>query len=176
MRSSFAVYVTLDNKPLPGVKVEIHRSDTELPYVQQLTDTAGRVSVRTLPPGEYWIAVKCLDISAGYHCFHVRAHSSLLAKGRLNYPMGDYGISMNSVRGHIRDWQPGAGGTLLCNLTHGASVPISGANARLQNATTGETLASVSDASGEFAFPPVKDGTYVLHIEGGHRMRMTPRT
>jgi len=38
---------------------------------------------------------------------------------------------------------------------------------RLQNAISGAVFAAASDEHGNFAFDPVPNGTYVLHIESG---------
>jgi hypothetical protein len=158
--------VRLERKPLAGVTVEIHQSNTDSPYFTGLTDVGGKLVILKLAAGDYWISVKYLGISAGYHCFHVLRHSTLRAKSRLNYNWGDYGISMRSVRGNVQQSQPGTGGSPIWNLIHQTTGPIVGAKAQLQNAVTHQVLLSTSDAVGDFDFPAIPEGTYVLHFDG----------
>jgi hypothetical protein len=89
MEATFGVVVKLGRSGLQGAKVEIKASTTDGLFVTELTDKAGRALIRTLPPGDYWISVTYLGVSAGDHCFHVRARSSSAAKSTLRYRWGD---------------------------------------------------------------------------------------
>ncbi len=162
----FTVVVKLEKHPLAGVSVEIRTPAKDQPYFTGLTDATGKARIRGLPTGDYWISATYMGISAGYHCFHVLSNSSLRAKGHLNYKWGDYGMSMRLVSGNVREWQPGTGGTVLWNLSHGRTVPLPGAAVELRNARTQESFRSKSDSEGGFILPTVPDGVYVLHVEG----------
>jgi hypothetical protein len=163
---TFSVQVRLDRKPLADVRVEIHSSNLDVPLFSGQTDAKGRLRVEALKPGEYWIRVTYLNIEAGYHCFHVSKTASLRAKYGLRYEWGDWGIPLRSVAGVVREWRLGSGESPLWNLVHSTHAPIAGASLSLRAALSGRTWQTTSADNGEFAFPQVPDGAYVLHVEG----------
>jgi hypothetical protein len=171
VQRDFIAIVKFAGRPLPGVSVEVRTSSSGQPYLTALTDAAGEARIRPLVPGDYWISVKYLEVSAGYHCFRVLPYSSLRAKGRLKYRWGESGLTLRSLAASAVDWQPDTGGTLLWNQAHSHTVPIIGAVARLEDARTRESFRSVSDAAGKFAFPVLPEGAYVLHVEGSTASR-----
>jgi hypothetical protein len=164
MAPDFVVVVKLERNGLPGAKVEVEASNTHQVSIAKLTDSSGKAKFRELPSGDYWISVTYLGISAGGQCFHVRPRPSMAARSSLHYRWGDYGVPTRSVTGRLQEWQPGTGGTPIWNITHGGGA---GATCLLQDAQSGETFRVVSDPKGAFTFPAVRDGIYVLHIEGG---------
>jgi hypothetical protein len=171
MEANFSVVVRLVRTNLEGAKVEITSSNADRPTITELTDRSGRARIRKLSPGDYWINVSYLGVSAGGQCFHVRAESSSAARSALRYRWGDYAMPMRSIGGSLQEWQPGTGGTPIWNLAHGQTAQIAGATVVLENALTREVLRSESDLMGLFRFDLVPDGTYVLHIEGGKTAR-----
>jgi hypothetical protein len=171
MEANVGVVVKLGRNGVQGATIEIKASTTDRLFATERTDKSGRVTIKKLPPGDYWISVTYLGVSAGDDCFHVRPRSSNGAKATLRYRWGDYGVPMRSVSGSLEEWQAGQGGTPIWNLAHGESVPIEGATTLLENALTREMLRSQSDAKGFFRFDTVQDGTYVLHIKGGKTAR-----
>ncbi len=168
MRGDFAVVVKHDGKPLNGVDLEVSGNGIAAGTTIRAAQTGrdGRAMITGLPPGEYWLNVKMLGISATYHCFHVAQRPTSKAKRRVSYDWGDLAASVSHVSGKLVDPQPGTSGNPLWNLTHISDVPIAGARLTLRNAVTGETFATTSDEKGEFAFGILPSGTYVLHAEG----------
>ena len=165
MRRDFAVKITNDGKPLPGVSVQIISEGSE--RFSGITLTDGTVHVIGLPPGDYWLNAGLLGISAAYQCFHIGDQPSRKAKGKLTYEWGDEAPATRQMAGKLFDSQPSKDGTPISNLVHRVDVPISGASLKLQNPVTGEVYRTTSDAAGDFAFDMVSRGKYVLHIEGG---------
>jgi hypothetical protein len=165
IRGNFVVQVKHDGKPLPGVKIEIKTNRDAVEFTG-LTGPDGKTTITKLPPGEYWLSVEFLGISAGYHCFHINRQPSKKAKRVMKYEWGDLAPGMRRVAGSIIDSQPGGGGTPLWNLTHRVTVPIAGAVLRLRNAISGQVFARISDEHGGFEFDSIPNGTYVLHESG----------
>jgi Prealbumin-like fold domain len=162
----FVVVAKHEGKPLQGVTIEIKVNGGSTEF-RGVTDFKGKMTITSLPPGEYWLNAELLGIGAAYHCFHVNRQSSRKAKRLMKYDWGTFAPSMARVAGRLIDMQPGTGGTPLWNMTHRVTIPIAGADLRLQNAITGGSLTATSDDRGEFGFDTVSNGTYVLHIEGG---------
>lgn len=165
MPSHFTVKVSHNDKPLAGVSVDVLSGDQK--RFSGISSQPGTVRVTNLDPGDYWLIVQYLDISATYQCFHVEAHPSRAATKHLSFDWGDLAPSVREVAGSLIDSQPGKGGTPIWNMTHRVPVPIPGAVLKVINALTGTTFDSVSGNSGQFHFPSIPDGTYVLHVEGG---------
>jgi hypothetical protein len=166
VRRDFSVLVKHDGKPLKGVKVEIKTNLGSI-ISTGTTDSAGRATVTTLSPGEYWLSADLLGIGAAYHCFHVAQQPTAKAKRVMKYDWGDLAPAIRRVAGSVIDSQPGTGGTLLWNLSHPVKVPVARAALRLQNGITGEVFTATSGESGDFEFASIPNGTYVLHVEGG---------
>lgn len=169
LRRNFIVTVTHQDKPLPGVSIQItgnsdvagHRSFSELTRVD------GTAHFANLPPGDYWIKADLLGIAAGYECFHINSSASRKAKKNRHFDWGDDPVSVAQAVGRLVDSQPGKGGNPLQNLLHRVNVPIAEAEMELRQPVSGATYTTVSDASGHFAFDHVPNGTYVLHIDAG---------
>lgn len=167
--SRFDVRVKHDGRPLAGVKVQVlpTSGSFETPLIQVMTSGDGSVMVDGLAPGNYWLSVEFLGISAAYHCFHVAERRSRKAEKALAYEWGDYAADARHLAGRIKDSQPGQGGSPLWNIVHRTQVVISGAQLTLLNLRGESSYSTVSDRNGEFDFGKVTPGTYALHIEGG---------
>ena len=169
LRRNFIVTITHQDKPLPGVSVEI-TGNSEVAGHQSfsgLTGVDGTAHFANLPPGDYWIKADLLGIAAGYECFHVNSSASRKAKKSRRYEWGDEASAVRQAVGRLVDSQPGKGDNALQNLLHRVDVPIVKANMELRQAVTGKVYTTASDANGHFAFDRVPDGTYVLHIDAG---------
>lgn len=170
MRCTFAVDITHDGKPLPGVTVKVRGFGGEKNNIQLfsgVTARNGKVVVGELPPGNYWLDTELLGITAGSQCFHVTAGSSRSAKKRIAYVWGDLAPGVRRMAGRLIDSQPGHGSSPIMNQVHRVDVPIVHANMKLQNPITAVAYSTESDADGHFTFGDVPSGTYVLHIDGG---------
>ena len=132
-----------------------------------ITDETGKVVVRSLPLGDYWLNGEFLGTGVIYTCFHVNGKPSRGAKGRLRYSWGDQALATQEIAGRLVDSQPARGGTPIWNLTHSIDVPITGAGLTLHDPTTHAVYKTVSDQNGRFSFGGLPEGTYVLHVEGG---------
>ena len=167
VRSSFVVRVTHDDGPLRGVGVRVTRfsGDTEEDVFSGVTPGDGKVHIN-LPPGDYWLHVNLLGISAADGCFHVSHHPSWKAKGKLVYEWGEEAWGFQQAGGTFVDFQPAQGGSRLWNSMHATKVPVANAKFRLQDPLSGAVYTAVSGAGGEFSFGQVRDGVYVLHLEG----------
>lgn len=167
IRSDFAVKIRHADKPLPGATVEITgpQGTSSAKKFTVTTDKDGIARITNLAPGDYWLNAEYLDIGAAYHCFHVKERPSRKAKGNLVYDWGDLALGTRRIAGKLLDSQPGKGGTPIWSLLHHVDVPIAAAKLTLQNATTRAVYRTTSDASGEFAFDRIPNGTYVLHID-----------
>jgi len=168
MRSGFAVRVTHDGKPLAGVGVEVVTQAGSEKLFSGVTDAEGTVYVTSLPSGEYWLNAEYFGVSAAYayRCFHVQKDPSRHAKKRLGFNWGDYAPVTRRVVGKLIDSQPAEGGPVL-SMIHRVDVPIRGATMKLKNPLTGAVYSATSDDNGEFNFPTLASGTYVLHLDGG---------
>jgi hypothetical protein len=167
LRPGFAVKITHKGKALDGVAVDVVTNGSNDKLFSGITGRDGVVYVSNLPAGDYWLKVNFFRISAANQCFHVESHPSRHAKKRLTFMWGDYAPTTRRVVGRIIDSQAGTGGTMLWNMTHRVDTPISSASATLKNALTGVAYTAISDEKGDFTFPDVPDGTYVLHFNGG---------
>jgi hypothetical protein len=165
VRSSFAIFVTHDDKPLPGVAVRVVRAGVE--RFSGLTEANGRVDVGRLEPGDYWLNADFLGTGVAYTCFHINKEPSRAAKAKLRFTWGDEAPATSRIAGRLVESQPGKGGTPLWNLVHRTDVPIVGASLKLQDPLTSAVYLTSSDQDGKFSFEALPNGTYVLHIEGG---------
>jgi hypothetical protein len=173
VRGNFVVRVKHEGKPLAGVTVHVAAfGDKEATdHFSTTTGTDGTARVTGLRPGNYWLDVDLLGISAVMECFHVSPHPSWRAKRKLSFDWGDMAPATRRIAGLLIDSQPGHGEGRLMNLLHRINVPISGARMRLEDPLTGKIYSAVSDKNGHFAFGSVPQGIYVLHIDSG----TTPR-
>jgi hypothetical protein len=169
LRKNFTVTVTHQDKPLPGVSVQI-TGNSDVAGQQSfsaLTSVDGTAHFANLPPGDYWIKADLLGIAAGYECFHINSSASRKAKKARRYEWGDMAPAIRQAVGRLVDSQPGKGGNPLENLLHRVHVPIAEARLELRRPVIGTVYTTVSDANGHFTFDRVPDGTYVLHIDAG---------
>jgi hypothetical protein len=171
MRQSFKVRVLHDDKPLPGVTVRIARTGEggDEKFFLGTTDSNGLVHVTNLPSGNYWIFTDLLGISGGTQCFHVAEHSTSNALKSLKYDWGDMAPTTKSVQGTLVNSQPGQTGTPIERLVHRVYVPIPNAKLTLHDAHKGSAIATSTDDKGNFSYPGIPNGTYVLHIDSGEQ-------
>ena len=167
MQPNFTVKMSHDGTPLAGAVVDVVTQPRNEKLFSGVTGQDGRVSVTNLPAGEFWLNAEYLGVSAANQCFHVEKRPSHGAKKRVSFEWGDYALGMHDVAGRLIDSQPSKGGTPLWNVTHRVEVPIRGSAIKLTNALTGAVCSADSDDKGEFTFPTVPKGTYVLHVDGG---------
>jgi hypothetical protein len=167
LRRNFIVTVTHQDKPLPGVSVQITGNSDVAGHqsLSELTGADGTAHFASLPPGDYWIKADLLGIEAGYECFHINSFASRKAKKTRRYEWGDMAPAFRQAIGRLVDSQPGKGGNPLENLLHRVNVPIVDARLELRQLSMSTVYTTVSDANGHFAFDQVPEGTYVLHIE-----------
>jgi len=164
VRPDFVVRITHQDKPLPGVTVEITGNGTK----NELRSGAdGRVYVSKLSSGDYWLSAEFLGISAAYTCFHVSPRTSRKARKTLKFEWGDMPIGTRQIAGRLQVSQMGKGGTLVWNITHKIDAPISNAKLTLKSPRNDAEYSTVSDSDGRFAFREIPNGVYVLQIEGG---------
>lgn len=169
MRHAFVVAVMHEHKPLAGATVEITSAsaDDGMTIFSAKTEASGTVHVTNLPPGNYRLKVKLLNVYAGLDCFQVATKPSRKAKRKLRFEWGNLAPTTRRAAGKIVQWRPGTGGTLLQNQLHPIEVAIPGVALTLQTAVRGPVYRTVSDATGKFSFADVPAGTYVLRVEGG---------
>jgi len=91
------VEVSYQGRPLPGASVTIQSNDEER-VVSGVTDATGRFAVPRLKPGEYWMKIEYLDISAAYHCFHVSAHPLALVWNFNRVPVANAKVTLQHPR------------------------------------------------------------------------------
>src|SRR5260370_38132779 len=74
LRRNFIVTVTHQDKPLPGVSVQITGNSDVAGHQSflELTGVDGTAHFASLPPGDYWIKADLLGIEAGYECFDIK--------------------------------------------------------------------------------------------------------
>lgn len=162
------IEVIHQGSPLSGASVTVSRSGPDdRPVLTGRTGAKGKLDLSGLTPGEYWLSVDFLGISAALHCFHIDTRPSWRAKRRLKYEWGDWPATTLRLAGELIDSQPGTGGNALQNQMNRNAVPISGAEITLQNPRTGELMRTSSAEDGSFAFGDARDGIYVLRIAGG---------
>ena len=169
MRRDFTVLIKHDGEPLQRVRVQVTSSNgTENTLrFSGITDASGKVYVKDLAPGDYWLNAALLGIDAADLCFHVSEKAFGRAKRLLRFEWGDLAPATSRIAGELVNSEPGTGGSPVWNSIHRVSIPIVGAVLRLQNPVSGDAFDTVSGAGGSFTFDRVPNGTYVLHIEPG---------
>ncbi|MEQ1887394.1 MAG: hypothetical protein ABL967_20190 [Bryobacteraceae bacterium] len=170
---SFSVNVVHDGRPLPGVTVTITRelNGDSAEQFKGKTDEEGKIRKISLPPGDYWISVEYLGISAGNECFQVFDRETIHAKSKLKYEWGDDAPAVSQVTGKLIDSQSGQSDSPIWNIIHRVDVPITGAKLILDHARNGSRYETHSGDDGSFDFQDVTPGTYVLHVGGGRSTR-----
>jgi hypothetical protein len=168
VRSTFAVRVTHEGKPLAGVSVEIARfpQGNHSPVRSVVTAANGMARIENLPVGDYWLTAELLNIEAADECFHVSPSPTRKAKKKLAFEWGTDAPAVRRASGEFTDSEPGHGQSALLNQLHRIEVPISGARLKLENPFTGKVYTTVSDAEGRFAFGDVPNALYVVHLDG----------
>ncbi len=166
-----AIRVFHRGSPLSGASVTISESGQEKAVLKGATDANGSFVISRLTPGEYWLNVEFLGISAALHCFHVGSRPSWRAKRKLKYEWGDWPTPTRYIAGELIDSQPGTGGGALVNQVNRIDVPIAGAEVTLHDPQTGEVMRAHSAEDGSFAFSHVREAVYVLRIAGGNTGR-----
>jgi Carboxypeptidase regulatory-like domain len=164
VRPDFFIRITHQDKPLPGVTVEITGNGAKN---ELRTGADGKVSISNLSPGDYWLSAELLGISAAYTCFHVSQHASRRARKTLKFEWGDMPVGTRQIAGTLQIQQLGKGGTLVWNVTHKVDAPISNAKLTLKSPRGGAEYNTESDSAGHFSFREIPNGIYVLQIEGG---------
>src|SRR5260370_4001423 len=159
LRSNFIVTVTHEDKPLPGVSVQITGNSDVAGHqsFSELTGADGTAHFASLPPGDYWIKADLLGIESGYECFHINSFASRNAQKTRRYEWGDMAPAIRQAVGRLVDSQPGKGGNPLENLLHRVDVPIAGARLELRQPFMGTVYTTISDANGYFAFDQVPE-------------------
>ncbi len=162
------IKVIHQGRPLAGASITISRSgpDDKTVFTGK-TDVNGSLNMSRLTPGEYWLNVEFLGISAAYHCFHVRSRPSWRSKRKLKYKWGDWATATLHHAGELLDSQPGTGDNALLNQINRIAVPIVGAEVTLQDPRTGEVMRTNSGEGGTFSFSDARQVVYVLRIAGG---------
>ncbi|MEO8658263.1 MAG: carboxypeptidase-like regulatory domain-containing protein [Bryobacteraceae bacterium] len=157
-RPEVAIKVIHAQHSRPGVSVTIIRSGGDgATLFSGTTGPNGDVLVPRLEPGEYWMNVEFLGISAAYHCFHVARRPSWKAKRKVKYEWGHWATDTLRIGGELVDSQPG----------NRVAVPIAGAVVMLQDPRTGEIKRTDSAEDGTFSFDASPETVYVLRIAGG---------
>ncbi len=158
LRRNFIVTVTHQDKPLPGVRVQI-TSNSDVAGHQSFSEQTGvdgTAHFANLPTGDYWIKADLLGIGAGYECFHINSTASRKAKKSRRYEWGDEAVSAAQAAGRLVDSQPSKGGNVLT-----------------------ESLASrqCANSRGENGIAPTDYGHNVHDCVGRERpLRIRPRT
>lgn len=165
LRSNFVVRVTHEDKPLPGVSVQVTAHGIQV--FPAKTEEDGAVHISSLPAGEYWLNAELLGISAGYTCFHVNSHASRKARKKLKFVWGDMPYATRQIAGRLQISELGKEGTLVWRVQHRIDVPIRSASLILRSPVNGDSYRTASDSDGHFSFAEIPTGIYVLHIEGG---------
>jgi hypothetical protein len=154
--------------PLSGATVTVSRSGPDdKPVLTGRTGAKGKLDLSGLTPGEYWLSVDFLGITAALHCFHIDTRPSWRAKRKLKYEWGDWPTTTLRIAGELIDSQPGTGGNALKNQINRNDVPLAGAEITLHNPRNGEIMRTSSAEDGSFALGDARDGIYVLRIAGG---------
>jgi hypothetical protein len=167
LHANFAVSISHDNKPLPGVTVKLTRSDGArvVELISQETDAGGRVKISKLPPGDYWLSADLLGISAGLRCFHVASSRSKKASKQISFEWGDEAPAAREAAGKLIHTQAGHGDSPLWNITHPVHVPIGETHLSLRTPQSDASYTTTPDKDGHFTFGEIPDGLYVLRIE-----------
>jgi hypothetical protein len=162
---TFTILFRDQGRPLKGVQVRVLGVGSK--EVETVSGPDGKAKFSNLEPGDYTLSADLLGIAAGYQCFHIARHGSLLARRSLQFDdWGASAIITHLAAGHIRSSEPGNGSSQIWRVTHRTKVPIQLAQLRLRDPFTGLDLLTRSDKDGIFAFEHLPAGDYVLHIEG----------
>jgi hypothetical protein len=168
-QSDFKVTVKHERQRLARASIAIQSNGK--PVFEGVTAADGSVFVHGLSPGDYWIDVELLGISAASHCFHVVSSPSKGGRRRVNYEWGEWPTWVKSPSGLLLDSLPGSGASVLWNSINRVEIPIIGAAVTLIN-PFGEPASTItSDENGRFEFNGIGDGLYVLRIQGGKSNR-----
>lgn len=168
----FDVYITHQDKPIAGIKVEIVSKDTpNKPTLEELSDDHGRVHVFGLARGEYYLTASHLDFEAGKEWIEVVDAATVEIKTitRFDFQWAYGSYETSSVAGTLSGLVPGNTGNKLKDIINPVSVFYPGVEITLKNAFSDESYRVVSDSSGSFVFGTVKSGIYLLTIAGGEK-------
>jgi hypothetical protein len=165
LRSNFVVRVIHEDKPLPGVSVQITRHGVQV--FSGRTEADGAVHISSLPAGDYWLNAELLGISAAYTCFHVNSHATRKARKKLKFEWGDMPYATRQIAGRLQISELGKEGTLVWRVQHRIDAPIRNASLILRSPINEAVYRTASDSDGDFSFAEIPAGIYVLHIEGG---------
>lgn len=168
-QGDFKVIVKQERQRLAGASIAIQSNGR--PVFTGTTDADGSIFVHGLPPGDYWIDVELLGISAASHCFHVASSPSKGGKRRISYEWGDFPTWVKFPSGRLLDSRPGSGTSALWNSVNRVEIPITGATVKLISPFGRPTSTATSDENGRFEFDGIGNGVYVLRIQGGKSNR-----
>lgn len=167
-RQGATIQVIHEKQRMAGVSVTVSKSgQSETAVFSGKTNSLGEIALTHLEPGEYWISVELLGVSAGYHCFHVAKHSSWKAKRKVKYQWGDWASPVGRVQGELLDPQQGENSSPLWNALNPEMVPIAGAEVTLREPFTGHVWRTVSANDGTFSIEAEPEHLYVLQFAGG---------
>jgi hypothetical protein len=164
----FSVTITHKRKPIAGIQVQITPEGTaNEPAFTELTDENGRVLVRGLAVGKYYLTASHVDFEAGKEWIEVAAVHRPKAKRSFVFQWEDGSLEARRVAGTLSSFAPGDTGNKIMDLVHPKEIVHPGVSVTLQGAFSDEKYSVISDSTGFFMIELVPAGIYVLTIAGG---------
>ncbi|MCU1283774.1 MAG: hypothetical protein JWO13_124 [Acidobacteriales bacterium] len=176
MRRDFTILVSHEGSPLAGVSVQMTREGSDSTPLSGKTGSNGKLQMRNVPSGKYWLKTELLGISTVQQCFHINQHATGKAQRNFNVEWGQLAPASSRIAGKLIVSESARSENSVWNFVHRVEIPIAGASLKLQDPVTGNESSTVSDQNGAFDFSSVLKGTYVLHIEGGHANEHQPKS
>lgn len=166
VKSTFVVEISYHGQPLQGIETEISRETHQEPYLILVSsvqsDENGRVPIRGLDPGDYFLAVKHAGIGGEAVELKVvgegEGDASIENTVKLGWPNRKV-FKIRRVAGKLVR-------TPFDFRTGSAEPPLAGAKLTLTDALPGtRRTASVVQTNGKFEFGSLDAGLYIVHIK-----------
>jgi len=165
--SDVTLLVTHRGKPIPGIEIKIFRMKNSTPVFAGITREQGTVLHKPLAPGQYHVYVSHEGFDAPTEWIEVVTRAGKNVVARLDIKWADWSYETSRVRGTLSGLIPGHTGKRLMDIVHPVKTVYPGVAMSLKGAFSSDEYQTISDSSGEFVFPDVPPGVYVLSIAGG---------
>lgn len=159
--------ITHHTKPIAGVEVTVLREEVSTPVLVAVSDERGMVTPRHLARGKYFVRVSHEGFDSQTAWLEVVDRGGPDVARRVEISWADWSDRTSRTAGTLTGLIPGDTGNKLMDLVHPVRTSYPGVAVELKAAFSDDTMKTLSDSSGAFAFPDLPDGIYILTVAGG---------